>query len=352
MSSSRFLLSKSKVLEQYKKVKSLCDVVSYSSKTNQLITKILEEETESMFSVHFVNELKHINDLSRVLFLAQGWNEGDIEKLITKGIKSFTVDNEPDLDVLLRFLENRETKINLQLRLKLKENTLKTERYFVFGMSSEIINKRVREIKSNERLLSRINQLGLHFHRKTQNMAEWNYKYEIFNLIEEDVLKMIDVVNIGGGLPSDYTNTNVEVISTIITKIEEFKNNLKEHDIKLMIEPGRFIAAAPCELCTTIIGIHDNNIIVNASVYNSDMDALVVPVKLLVKGELTKEEANEKVKPFVIKGITPCSLDLFRYRVYLKEPKVGDKIVFLNAGAYNFTTNFCDLDEIETEIIE
>ncbi|MFH1505814.1 MAG: decarboxylase, partial [archaeon] len=91
-----------------------------------------------------------------------------------------------------------------------------------------------------------------------------------------------------------------------------------------------------------------NNIIVSASVYNSDMDALIVPVKLLVEGELAKGEGE----PYVIKGYTPCSMDLFRYRVYLKNPKVGDEIVFLNAGAYNFTTDFCDLKKLETEVVD
>ncbi|MBT5924699.1 decarboxylase, partial [Candidatus Woesearchaeota archaeon] len=65
---------------------------------------------------------------------------------------------------------------------------------------------------------------------------------------------------------------------------------------------------------------------------------------LLVENELEKHQGE----PYVIKGITPCSLDLFRYRVYLNEPKVGDKITFLNAGAYNFSTEFCDLEKLET----
>jgi ornithine decarboxylase len=80
------------------------------------------------------------------------------------------------------------------------------------------------------------------------------------------------------------------------------------------------------------------------------MDALIVPVKLLVENELNKNEPE--AQPYVIKGITPCSMDLFRYRVYLKNPKMGDTLIFLNAGAYNFSTDFCDLDKIETETIE
>ena len=67
-----------------------------------------------------------------------------------------------------------------------------------------------------------------------------------------------------------------------------------------------------------------------------------------VENELTKDEGQ----PYVIKGVTPCSMDLFRYRVYLKEPKISDTITFINAGAYNFSTEFCDLEKLETEIIK
>ena len=90
--------------------------------------------------------------------------------------------------------------------------------------------------------------------------------------------------------------------------------------------------------------MYDNVLIVNASVYNTDLDALIVPVKLLVKNEL-----NEG-KSYVIKGITPCSLDMFRYKVKLNKPKVGDKITFINAGAYNFSTEFCNLEKLDTII--
>ena len=342
----KFLISKSKVLSQYNQVKQLADSVSYSSKTNQTVTKILEQEVDCMFSVHSVNELKHNQDCSRVIFLAQGWNEEEIKSLVEKNISWFVVDNESDLDVLLNFLKNNDTKINLLLRLKLKELSVRTERYFVFGMTAEVINKKIRELRNN----SKINQLGIHFHRKTQNMAEWKLQYELSNILEEDVLEMVDLVNIGGGLPSEYANTNVKVLPGIFNKIKELKQWLNQKDIQLMIEPGRFIAAPAGRLITKIISIHENNIVVNASVYNANMDAVIVPVKLLVEGELSKEETN--CQPFVVKGVTPCSMDLFRYRVYLDNPEVGDQLVFLNAGAYNFTTNFCDLEEIETEVVE
>lgn len=384
MQKAKFILSKGKVLEQYNEVKLASDIVSYSSKTNPDVTKILEKETDCLFSIHTQGELNNIEDKSRVLFLAQAWDQETINDLIIQGIRYFVVDNEFDLDELISFLKKNKVQINLLLRVKLKENTIRTEKYFVFGMNSNIVNKRLRQLKDNKNML----KLGIHFHRKTQNMSEWNLKYEISNILEKDILNQIDIINIGGGIPSTYANTNEDVIRTVFGKINEFRLWLNEMQIKMIIEPGRFIAAPSCKLITYIKSIYENNIIVNASVYNTDMDALIVPVKLLVKGELSKDQSmcmvpvrpvstkyivkgsglskqehntwkvrtnhahKSQGKPYVIKGLTPCSMDLFRYRVYLNNPLVGEQIIFLNAGAYNFSSDFCELERLETEVID
>jgi len=147
---AKFILSKSKVLEQYSKVN--FTRVSFSSKTNPLISRILEEETDCLFSIHLINELNNIKDKSRVLFLAQAWDEELISKLVNDGITKFVVDNEPDLEVLLAYLESSSVSIDLMLRIKLKENTIRTEKYFVFGMNSDIVNSRIKELKENFRI--------------------------------------------------------------------------------------------------------------------------------------------------------------------------------------------------------
>ncbi|MFA6460653.1 MAG: decarboxylase [Candidatus Woesearchaeota archaeon] len=341
---AKFILHKSIMLEQYHKLTSISDKVSYSSKTNPQITPILEKETDCLFSIHLLNELKNVKDKSRIIFLAQGWTSQQIDFLLTEGIKFFVVDNLPDLQILLDRLNNYNGKINLLLRAKLKENTINTERYFAFGINSIDLNRMVKEIRTNPK----IDQVGVHFHRKSQNLSEWELLEDFKDILEEENLNCINWVNIGGGLPAEYANTNEKVFHSILNKISQFKTYLNEHNIKLMVEPGRFIAAPAIKLVTNILRIYDNNLIIDASVYNSDMDALIVPVKLKVENELPANQG----KPYVVKGITPCSMDLFRYRVYLDNPKEGDQIVFLNAGAYNFCTNFCDLEEIPTEVIE
>lgn len=343
MIKSKFIVSKSKVLEQYKKLKDLGVDVSYSVKTFPEITWILEENTDSFFSIHMSETLKFVKDSAKIWFLAQAWNNELLDKLFEKGIRNFVVDNETDLQTLLKYLEKKNTKINLLLRMKLKEYTIYTGKYFVFGMYSHQINEWIPKLRKNKN----IDKLGIHFHRKTQNTSEWSIKQEVSQILKKETLEKINFFNIGGGIPVAYKNTSDRNLGQVFEKIIEFKDWLKNnYNIQTIVEPGRFISGPPTKLVTEILAIYDNNIIVDASVYNGALDTIIVPIKLLVEGE------TDDGKDYLIKGCTPCSMDIFRYQVKLKNPKVGDKIVFLNAGGYNFATDFCNLPKLDVEFVD
>ena len=325
---ARFILSKKIALDHLEIMKSLADEVSYSVKTNIEVAKILENRC--FMSVHSKQNLELLENKEKVWFFLQG------NKEVPKEVNNFVVDNENDLRLLLK--ENR--KINLLLRMKLREHTIHTGKQFVFGFSSSRINELLKELKNN----NNIEKLGIHFHRKTQNVSEWNLKEELKDSIED--FSKIDIVNIGGGIPAEYKNFRKEVKEIIFNKIRELKKFLNEKEITTIIEPGRFIAAPSIKLECEVTNVYDNNVIVNASVYNSAMDTFVAHIRLLVENE--KEEGF----CYTIKGFTPDSLDIFRYKVYFdKEINVGDKITFINAGAYNYSSNYFNLDKVETEVI-
>lgn len=343
MTKSRFIVSKSKLLNQYKILRDLGLEVSYSLKTFPEIAVVLEEHTDSFFSVHTMESLHFVRDKSRVWFLAQAWNHDKLNGIFQMGIKNFVVDNEKDLETLISYIEKRDVKINLLLRMKLKEYTIHTGKYFVYGLSSDKINDLIPKLRKNKK----IDKLGIHSHRKTQNTSEWSLKEELPQVLKTVVLENLDIINIGGGLPVEYKNTSDRNLKSILEKITELNNWLTDkYGIKTMIEPGRFLAAPPTKLETEILAIYGNNIIVDASVYNGALDTLLIPIKLLVEGEL------KEGKQFVIKGCTPDSMDIFRYDVKLKNPRIGDKIVFLNAGAYCFTTDFCNLPKLDVVFID
>jgi ornithine decarboxylase len=336
----KFILSKKKLAEQYKLASSLADIVSYSAKTNYEVASLLESTTNCFFSLHSMESLDTIKDKKRIWFLAQAWNEKDISMLSGSGIENFVVDNEADLSMLIGWLKSSNKKVNLLLRMRFKEHTIHTGKYFVFGMFSEQINKLLPELRRNPSIA----KLGIHFHRKTQNTSEWSLKDELEQSITE--WKCIDYVCIGGGLPIKYKNFTADVMPSISQKIQDIRMWLNSKGIKMIIEPGRFLAGPPVKLETEIKAIYGDNIIVDASVYNSAMDTFVASIKLEIQGELEKGTA------YTVKGHTPCSMDIFRYRVFLENPKVGDKIVFLNAGAYNFSSDFCCLKKIQTDIVD
>ena len=336
---AKFILSKSKVLEQFNIVDSISDSVSYSLKTNFEVGGVLEEISDCFFSVHSLESLKLIKDRNKVWFFGQAWNNDELESLFNEGVRSFVVDNENDLNLFLDFIKNKDEKANLLLRFRLREHTIHTGKHFVFGMKASQINFLIPKLKEVEN----IDKLGIHFHRKTQSVSEWSLKEELEDSIK--IFDFIDFVNIGGGIPVEYKNHRPEVVKHIFSKIKEVKEFLNSKNVKMIIEPGRFIAGPAVKLETEIVNVYDNNIVVNASVYNCAMDTFVAHIRMLVENEL------EQGKRYTIKGSTPDSMDIFRYSVFLDNPKVGNKIVFLNAGAYNFTTEFCKLPRLETEII-
>ncbi|MBD3156180.1 MAG: decarboxylase [Candidatus Aenigmarchaeota archaeon] len=343
MSNSKFVVNRSKIIEQFQKLKQLDLDVSYSVKTFPEICPILENNTDSFFSVHMPQSLRFVKDMSRVWFLTQTLDENLLDGLTKKGLGNFIVDNETDLKILEKYIQKKNKKINLLLRMRMKEYTIYTGKYFVFGMSSEKVNEWIPRLRKNNNILD----LGVHFHRKTQNTSEWNIKKEIEQKLTKKTLENIDLFNIGGGLPVDYKNSSGRNLNNILEKIIEFKGWLqKDYNVKTIIEPGRFIAAPSTRLETEILSVNDNTIVVDASVYNSSMDTIIVPIKLLIEGELDEGE------DYLIKGCTPCSMDVFRYRAKLKNPGVGDKLVFLNAGGYNFTTDFCNLPKLDVEFVD
>lgn len=149
---AKFVLSKSKLLEQYNLVKNLSDSVSYSLKTNPVVGKVLEDLTDCWFSVHFIQSLEFIKDKKRITFIGQSWSSDDLDILFKNGVRSFIVDNERDLDTLLDYIKDRNCMINLFLRMKMKEYTIKTEKHFVFGMYSSQINELIPKLRKNSKL--------------------------------------------------------------------------------------------------------------------------------------------------------------------------------------------------------
>ena len=83
-----------------------------------------------------LNSLKKLSDFSRVWFFLQGNRFDEIKELFGLGVCCFVVDNFNDLKALLEFAKKNNKRINLLLRLRVKERSIHTGRFFVFGFYS------------------------------------------------------------------------------------------------------------------------------------------------------------------------------------------------------------------------
>ena len=355
MTQPKFVLSKKKLLEQVQTLKDLGLKISYSYKTNHEVGNVLQEISDVDFSIHAREEIDMLQDKSRIWFFTQAESVEELKSILEQGIRNFVVDNEIDLQRLLDVVEKIEFGINLSLRMKFQEHRIGTGKYFVYGMGSRKVNEIISEIKDNKF----VDKLGVHIHRKSQNTSEWEIKSEIEDSLTQESLSRIDFVNLGGGLPSLYKSYSVNVFNYIFEKLKHVRDFLKEKEIETYIEPGRFLAAPCVKLETEIVQVQGKNIIINTTIYNCALDSVLTGTKMLVEGELEEEAplgvpqiAECRGKYYLIKGNSPTRDDIFRYKVKLKNAKVGDKIVFLNAGAYNYTTDFFGYRKLGCEIVE
>jgi len=337
-----FTLSKSKLLQQVKTLEYLKLKISYSYKTNRDIGKVLQEIAPQVdFSIHTKEEIEDIKDKSKISFFTQAESIEELKEILATGIKNFVIDNEVDLERILKAVKETNTKINLSIRMKFQEHRIGTGKYFVYGLPSNKVNEIIQEIKDNPL----IDKLGIHLHRKSQNTSEWEIVEEVEDSLTKETLERINMINLGGGLPSTYRSSNVDVFEYVFQKLTKAQKYLAEKNIETIIEPGRFLAAVPVKLVTEIIQAYDNNLIINTTIYNCALDNSLTNTKMLVEGEGEGED-------YLIKGNSPTRDDIFRYRVMLNSPKVGDKITFKNAGAYNYTTDFFGYKKLETKITE
>ncbi len=349
MSEAKFILSKKILKEQIKSLEEIGMKISYSYKTNRIVGDIIQNLPEGKnvdFSIHAEEEIEMIKDKFKIWFFTQAESEEELKEILNKGVRNFVVDNEVDFERILSLIEKTKTEINLSLRMKFQEHRIGTGKYFVYGMPSSKVNELISKIKNNPL----INKLGINLHRKSQNTSEWEIIDELKDSLTEESFDRIDFVNLGGGIPSIYRNSNPDSFKYIFSKLKETKKWLDEKGIETIIEPGRFLAAPCIKLAAEIIQKYDNNLILNTTIYNCALDTILTETKMLVEGELSE---NEEGSYFLIKGNSPTRDDIFRYKVRLnKNIKVGDKIVFLNAGAYNYTTDFFGYKKLETEIKE
>ncbi len=188
-----------------------------------------------------------------------------------------------------------------------------------------------------------LNPVGITFHVGSQctNIYSWNTALDkakaLWDLVEKKKIKL-DILNIGGGYPINYTKNVVKVEA-----IEKNVNNLIYEkfpkNITIFIEPGRAVVGDAGIFVTSVIGkarrADENWLYIDIGVFNGLMES-VGGIKYSYLVESSRPVKQKK--KWNIAGPSCDSFDIIDKGLTLPEPDVGNLVLILSSGAY--TTSY------------
>ncbi len=267
------------------------------------------------------------------------------------GVDTFVVDNPEEVKKLARY-SDRKLKMIIRFRIDI-ENKAVVNLQYKYGCRVEEVLPLARQIREQGQELH-----GLCFHIGSQCVYAENYVKAI--VASQELIRQLDaegfsisLLDIGGGFPAPYTD-DVPAIDTFCAPIAAALDRHIRPDIKVISEPGRFIAATPVTLVTSIIGKSERDgklwYYLDDGLYStfSGMlyDHCVYPVVT------TREAGSGKLS--TIAGPTCDSFDVMYDGLILPEQNVGDKMIFPCTGAYCSVSgsNFNALKRPEYKVID
>ncbi len=254
----------------------------------------------------------------------------EFDYAVQHGVEVFVVDNPEEVRKLSRYPEKR-LKILVRFRVNLNTTAVVNLQY-KFGCTIEEVVPLARLIEDAGHEF-----YGLCFHVGSQCIHAENYVHAIraaHHLIRELDLSGLNtrVLDIGGGFPVQYA-LPLQPIDEFCRPIARALDRHIRPGIRVISEPGRFIAATPVTLICSIIGKSVRN---GKTWYYLD-DGLYSTFSGIVYDHcrypvVTNRVGRERLS--VLAGPTCDSFDVMYDGLSLPEHHIGDRIMFLSTGAY------------------
>jgi diaminopimelate decarboxylase len=280
----------------------------------------------------------------KIVYASVGKTDSEIQEAISYGILMFNVESAPEL----RNINRIAAKLNKKVRVALRFNPdvkPKTHSYIItgkketkFGMDAETL----KDIFTQRSKYPNIELTGIHMHIGSQiSQAEpfikaiGKVKKIIGQLKESGVI--ISYLNIGGGLGIVYDKEKPQTAGEFAKKVLPL---LKDLGLKVLLEPGRFIAGNSGIFLTKVIYVKDTpvkrffivdgamNDLLRPSLYGAYHD--VVPISKNPKVKIQNQKLSDVVGPV-------CESGDFLAKDRKLEAKQGDYLAVMGAGAYGFS---------------
>jgi ornithine decarboxylase len=249
------------------------------------------------------------------------------------GVDDFIVDHP---DELAKVLDETDGGDGITLYVRLKTPQVEGTFYHLsdkFGAEPDLAAELLREAHEQGC------QTGLAFHVGSQcgDPGAYASALEMVGQVMDKARVDLNALDVGGGFPGYYADTQAPPIEDFIETIEAGVRRLKlRRDCVLMCQPGRALVADGCNLVVQVQLRKENQLYINDGIYGSlseTVDAGVQYRARLIR--LTGEPSTELV-PFVMNGPTCDSLDVLPKPFHLPaDTREGDWIEIEQTGAYS-----------------
>ena len=348
-----YLYSYNTLLSHYRKLaaafRALSPVICYSMKANSnlAILRALVKAGSGLDIVSGGELYKALLvgcDPKKIVYASVGKTEEEIRQAISKQILFFNVESLSELELINRVACDLRVSASVALRIN-PDVEPKTHSYITTG---KLTNKfgidldTAYNIFKNRAEFVHLKFSGLHMHIGSQIIDGAPYILAIKKMIKfikrlkEEAID-IHYLNIGGGLGIIYNNEKPQTAEEFAGKILPL---LKSTGLKIILEPGRFIAGPSGILVAKILYIKKtplkNFIIVDAgmndlirpSLYGAHHD--ILPLRKAESGK-RKAESFDVVGPICESG------DFLAKDRQMPELNEGDYLAVMSAGSYGFS---------------
>lgn len=289
------------------------------------------------------------------------WPDEDIAYCIKQGISTFNADSSDELIRVNKIAKrlNKKVKISLRIYPEIKMSILKSfiEGYIAkFGVPISSAIDAYKKAKDMDSILpvaisAHIGSMitDPSFYEKTVDKL-----LELASRLKAELSMDIEEINIGGGFGIQSLNyfslqnvilekagisayikaAPIEQFAEKITKT--FKERLSHYglsNLKLVLEPGRFIVSDTGILLTRVVAVKERWIFIDGGI-----NLIPESIFFIRRGFLIANKVGQPAKfKYNIAGPTLNTADVLAIDQKLPKMEVGDVVIVLDAGAYSLS---------------
>ena len=339
------------------KIREQCRIfqnISYQNKSihfasmaniNPQFLRIVRDEVVNVF----VNSIIHLEEVSKIgyknkeiIFTSSALNEKTMKYVESFNVQ-LNVDSPNQLEQWLKLFPEKTIGIRCNIGDRVKP--FSTYAGFYIGKESRLGFTREEITQIADR--SKIN--GLHLYVGT-DIFSIDYFINCYNELIDIATDFpnLDYLNFGGGfgVPENGAKQfNISEFNIRVTKLMNEVSIRKGRNLKLILEPGRIIGGEAGYFVCNVSDLKkrgDKQLVgVNASTVQFSRPLLYPeiahhPVMIIRDGV---QLISDNKSPTTIYGCSTYSRDIFSDKTELPELKIGDIVVFGNAGSYSASSH-------------